>query len=290
MERAETGKGGADRPVGGNAPGDGEGRGGGSEREIAAERTARLFGQDVGNGCLEGGAEVGAVLARQAALLRDQAVARAQERGLEAREGQVAAGTVEQRARQGKAGGVAVLRLALNGRPSGLGQAEELCRLVEGLAWRVVNGAADPFEPVRGMDDQELAMPARDEEKEVGKGGCVGQARGQRVAGEVIDADEREAGDERDGLGAHHARQEPADEPGARGRGDAVKVSQTEAGAGKRLFGDEVYTLGMGAGGDVGDDAPEGRMQIGLAPDDRGEDGALTFARADHGGGGLVAA
>ena len=101
---------------------------------------------------------------------------------------------------------------------------------------------------------------------------------------------QRGVGDERDGLGAHHARQEPADEPGARGRGDAVKVSQTEAGAGKRLFGDEVYTLGMGAGGDVGDDAPEGRMQIGLAPDDRGEDGALTFARADHGGGGLVAA
>ena len=59
---------------------------------------------------------------RQAALLRDQRVALAQHRGLEAREAHVAAGAVQQRARQGKARGIPSRAAASTAGPPGCGR------------------------------------------------------------------------------------------------------------------------------------------------------------------------
>jgi hypothetical protein len=283
-------EGGPDRTIGGHASGHGEGWGGRCQLQIAQERAPGLYGEDVGHGGLEGGAEICAVPKGQAALRGDKRIAGAQERGLEPREGEVAAGPVKQRTRQRQAGGIARAGLGLDGGPAGLWQAQKPRRLVEGFAGGVVDRAADAFEPFGGVDDQELAMPARDEQQEIGKGGRIGQPRGERVAGEVVDPEKGQAGGKRDRLGAGDARQKPADQAGARGRGDAVKVAQGDARPGKRLFGHDIHPFGMGAGGDVGDDAAKGRVEIGLPPDDQGQDGARAIACAHHGGGGFVAA
>ncbi len=59
----------------------------------------------------------------------------------------------------------------------------------------------------------------------------------------------------------------------------------------QRALDDEVGALGMGAGGDLGHDAAEAVVQVGLAEDGVREDAAGALARAgDDGGRGLVAA
>ncbi len=169
-------------------------------------------------------------------------------------------------------------------------QGKEFGRLVKGFAGRVVDGAAEAFEPVGGVDDQELAMPARDEKEQVGKGRAVGQARCERMAGKVVDPQKGQAGGQGDGLGRHHARQDAADEARAGGGGDGVKVAKRDARLRQRLFDDDVDAFGMRPGGDVGDDAAKGRVQVSLPPDNRGKDRARAIARAHDGGGGVVAA
>ena len=93
----------------------------------------------------------------------------------------------------------------------------------------VVDGAAQAAEAVRPLDGQELAVAARDEEHEVGKGEIVGQARRQRMAGEVVDAVERQAAPGGESLGEHDAREHAADQPRPGGNRDGVEIGQAAA-------------------------------------------------------------
>ena len=257
-----------------------------------AERPAGLLGERLRHRRLEAGAEVGAVGAGQPALRRDQPVARPAHRGLEPGERQVAAFAVEKRARKAEAAGVARARLGFDGRTARLRQPEELRDLVEGLARRVVDGAAEAAEAHGTVDGEELAVAARDQQHQVGKADVLDEPRGQRVPGEVVDAPERQPAGGGEALGEHHAGQHPADQPGAGGDGDGVEVGEPDAGPAERGGGDEVQPLGVGAGGDLGHDPAIGVVQRVLADDLGGEDlGARPAgAGADHRGGGVVAA
>jgi len=93
-------------------------------------------------------------------------------------------------------------------------------------------------------------------------------------------------------LGEHHSGEDAADQPGAGGDRHRVDRAEPDAGGGQRRGGDDVEPLGMGAGGDLGDDAAVGIVQRGLAGDLAGEDGADrgAGAAADQRDRGVVAA
>src|SRR5690606_14528692 len=90
------------------------------------------------DGALEGGADVGDVLLRH----RLDGLRRLPHRGLEAGKGEIEPRLADERAREGEAFGIARLRHALDRRPARIGKTEELCRLVEGFAKRIVDGRA----------------------------------------------------------------------------------------------------------------------------------------------------
>ncbi len=92
-------------------------------------------------------------------------------------------------------------------------------------------------------------MPARDQQHQIGKADPVGQPRGQCVARQMVDPDQRLARAEGDALGAHHARQHPADQPGTGGHRHDIHRRERQPGLGQRLFDRQVHLLGMGAGG-----------------------------------------
>ncbi len=95
-----------------------------------------------------------------------------------------------------------------------------------------------------------------------------------------------------DALGEHHPGEDAADEAGAGGDGDGVDGGEGEAGGGEGGAGDGVEALGVGAGGDLGDDAAVAGVQGVLAGDLGGEDGADGAAGdgAHQGDRGVVAA
>ena len=62
----------------------------------------------------------------------------------------------------------------LDGWAAGIVEAEQLRRLVEGLAKRIVQGRAEARVLADILDDEKLRVPARDEQQEIGKA----QARG----------------------------------------------------------------------------------------------------------------
>ncbi len=155
----------------------------------------------------------------------------------------------------GEAVGVAGARGLLDGGSAGMREAEQFRGLVEGFAERVVDGGAEADVAADILDQQQLRMPAGDEEQHVGRPEIFGEAGGQRVSFEVVDGDQRQAVDERDRLRRREADQQPADQAGAGGCRNRREVAETDAGLGQRRSDDFVETFDMGARGDLGDDA-----------------------------------
>ena len=104
---------------------------------------------------------------------------------------------------------------------------------------------------------------------------------------DVVDADQRHVQRQRQHLGRADADQQRADQ--AR-RVDARRRSRSRSsrtsGLPQRLVDDGQQPLQVGAGRDLGHDAAEARVQVGLRGDDVGEDGRLV---GEDGGGGFVA-
>ncbi len=122
-------------------------------------------------------------------------------------------------------------------------------------------------------------MPARHEQRQIGKRHRAGQPRRQRMARQMVDTDEREPARRRQTLGEHHAGKHAADQTGAGGDRDGVDVVERRAGRGQRRPGDDVEPFGMGAGRDLGHDAAIGRVQALLTHDLGGKDRADRRAR-----------
>ena len=65
-------------------------------------------------------------------------------------------------------------------------------------------------------------MAARYQKHQVGKGDTIGKLRGQRMPREVIDADQGQTRRRAQALGAHYAREDPANQAWSSGDGDRV--------------------------------------------------------------------
>src|SRR6516164_7489304 len=118
----------------------------------------------IGDRRLERRCEVGPVLPRKRAD-RERRHLLAQRR-LEAREREVAARPPLERPRQRVARGVTGLRGALDRGTAGKSQAQQLRALVEGFARSIVYRGAEAAIAADALDDEQLAMPARDQQQE----------------------------------------------------------------------------------------------------------------------------
>ena len=90
----------------------------------------------------------------------------------------------------------------------------------------VVDGRAEADVIADAAHRDELRVPAGGEEEQVGEADAVGEARRQGMALEVVDGEQRLAGDERQRLGRGQPDQDAADQPRTGGRGDAVEIGE----------------------------------------------------------------
>ena len=115
---------------------------------------------NVGNRLLEARGKIGDVLiAERRAGLRLVA-----ERGLEAGEREMRLGAPEHRPRQ-RNGRAPTRSMALDLGAAGIGKAEQLGRLVEGFAQRIVERRAEPLIGTDILDDDGLGMAAGDQQQ-----------------------------------------------------------------------------------------------------------------------------
>ena len=84
---------------------------------------------------------------------------------------------------------------------------------------------------------------------------------------QVVHADERRPGGERDAFRRSHPHQERPDEPGADRHGHAVEVTEPDPGRVERLLEQRVQRLDMRASGDLGHHAAEPLVQMDLGGD-----------------------
>ena len=104
---------------------------------------------------------------------------------------------------------------------------------------------------------------------------------------DVVDGDEGPLPGEGEGFGGGDADEQAADEAGAVGDGDCIKLfgGFGDAGGGEGFIDDGVEGFKVSAGGDFRDDAAEFGVEVDLRGDDIGEDVA---AIAHDGGGGFI--
>lgn len=233
---------------------------------------------------------------RRRGEIRDVLLARGAEpfdhvphRGLEAREREVAAGAPLHRPGQVEPRRVAAARRALDRGPARIAEAEKLRHLVEGFPRRIVDGRAETDVVADAAHDEKLAMAAGDEEKQVGELDAVRQARGERVPLEVIDGDEGDVADEREGLRHRRADHDAADEPGPARHCDAVEIGKAESARLERALHDHVEHVEMRTRRDFRHDAAEGLMGFELRLDEVRENPRPALIGDDRRGG-LVAA
>ena len=220
------------------------------------DRVRRPLDKTIANRSLQTGGEIGQVLfgKRTGVTARHHGFA---QRGLEAGEGEIAAGSALEGSGQGKARGVAIGGHALDGGTAGKSQTQQLRALVEALARRVVNGSAEASVAPDAFHDQQLTMPSGDQEQKKRERHGVREPRGKGMALEVIDGDERQVAGERHGFREHHAHHDAADETGTAGRGDAIEIVPTNAGFRQRAVHEPVEMCEMGARRHFGHDTAE---------------------------------
>ena len=137
----------------------------------------------------------------------------------------------DQRPRQRHGRRVALGRQLFDRRAAGIGQAEQLRRLVERLAGRIVDRRRQPAVVADRRALRAAGNARPNQQQQIGKIEIgIDQPRAQRVAFEMIDRDERLAGAERDALAREQRDHHPADQAGPRGRGDGVDLGDRLAG------------------------------------------------------------
>ena len=108
----------------------------------------------------------------------DTGVAGTQDRAFEAGKREMRFGGTEQRARERDGLGIALGCRAFDGRATGETEAEQFRGLVERLARRIVDGRCQPPVTPDTLDAEQLSMPARHQQQQIGKFEIgIGQAR-----------------------------------------------------------------------------------------------------------------
>lgn len=187
-------------------------------------------------------------------------------------------------------------RIALDGRAAGETQTQKFGRLVKGFAHRIVNRGAEATIFANALDNQQLAVAARDKQQQVGKGQAMGQPYREGVPFQVIDTDERQAARRRNAFGRHQTDNDAANQARPRCDGNTIKLAPVDIGLFQGVFYQPVEVLDMGASGDFGHNTTKSAMRLDLGKNGIGQDFAACLAlarcgmRAHNGGGGFVAA
>ncbi len=198
-----------------------------------------------------------------------------------------------QRAVQLRAGEMHSFRVAIFGqsvdnRPAGIAQSDRPCRFVERFARRVVSGATEDTILAVSADKRQIGVAAGDNETYKGKLKIrVAKEVGVNVALQVVDTNEREVEDGRDGLRGRDTDQESTKKAGPVRYSDRLDLSKTGARRVESFLEDWINQLDMLARRDFGDNAAEPRMQINLGGHDVGKDFASVL---DDRRGSLIAA
>lgn len=260
-------------------------------RQVQAQRPARFFGQHIGDRHLEARAKIGPVGGGQAALFVHDPVTHPQKRGLQAGKGHVATLAIQQGPGKRIPGCIATAGFGFDRRATRLRQTKKAGRLVECLSGCVVYGAAQPRETVSALHQKKLAMPARDQQHQVGIIDLIRQPWCQGVACKVVHPDQGQTGADGKALGAHDPRQNAADQAGPCGHRDGIHIGKGHTCAHQCLFHANVDFLGVGPGCDLGYDTAKCRMQIGLSQHDGRHDFRRIRAALPHNGcRGIIAA
>ena len=112
--------------------------------------------------------------------------------------------------------GIAAQRFLLDQRTARIAEAEQFRRLVESLADRVVDRAAEPQIIADAAHAENLGMAAGGEKQAIGKRRRIGEPRGQRMRFQMIDRDQRLVVRKRDRLGRGQPDDDAADQARAR--------------------------------------------------------------------------
>ena len=209
------------------------------------------LGEHVAGGALEGGGDV--CTAERLSLLLF-VVAVVDEGGFQAAVRKVAAVPLKH---FGKGNVRAALpRELFDVRAAGVRQAEHARGLVEGFAGGVVARGAHDLKFRIALRIQNGGMPAAREQGDEGRGeGRLGKVCRRHVTADVVDGDERDAQRIGKGLGEGEPHEQRADQPRAVGDGDGVEFAGGNARLGEGALHRRADGVGMGAGGDFGNDA-----------------------------------
>ncbi len=204
-----------------------------------------------------------------------------EQRRLEAREREIVAALTAQDVRERERPGVTVARQRLERRTAGVAQAEQPCALVEGLARGVVARAAEADRRRVVGDVEHERVPAggehaceRRRERERGEPQC------RDVAEQVIDRDERQAARIRERLARREPDEQRPDQPGSLRHRDRVDRIERRTRVGERRLEHRHDELEVAPRGDLGHDAAEAGVEIGL----RGADARAHLAGAGDDG------
>jgi hydroxymethylbilane synthase len=192
--------------------------------------------------------------------------------GFEARKGKIIALGPGQGPRQSKTRGIAAARRLLDSRPARKPQPQQLRRLVKGLAHGIVDGRTQPPELPHPLANEQLAVPARNQQQQIGIGNALHQPRRQRMRLQVVEGDKRLAAGQRQRLGHGEPDGNPADKPRPGRHRNPVQLIKPQPRITQRALDDRVDQFRMRAGRDLGDDAPIGPVRIELAGDHVGQD------------------
>ena len=162
-------------------------------------------------------------------------------------------------------------RIGLDRRAARIAEAEQLGDLVEGLADGVVDGRPEPQVTAHAAHEKQLAMAARDQQKQKRVADRARQAGAQGMALQVVDGEEGLAGRRRDRLAHGRADHDAADQAGSCGRGHPVQIAEAQTGCGHGAADQPVQMVEMGAGGNLGHDAFVGPVVVNLGQQGFGE-------------------
>ena len=174
-----------------------------------------------------------------------------------------------------------------DGRATRVGEAEDFGDFVEPLADGVVAGGADDFEVIMALHVDDLGVATGDDGGEKRKFWLMAaEPVSVDVGFEVVSRIEGDIVDDGNSAGGESADKERADEAGGVSDGDGVKVFYGQVGVGESLVDDGEDGFDMATGGNFGNDATVGGMDVDLRDDNIREDG---LAILNNGGGSFVA-
>jgi hypothetical protein len=180
--------------------------------------------------------------------------------------------------------------VSAHSRPARQAQPQELGRLVEGLAQSVVDGGAEPLVAADVVHEEELGVAARDQQQQIGRAQPLGEAHGERVCLQMIDAHQRALAHEGDRFRGRDADQEAADQAGSGRHRHRVETGKVDASLAHGLADDLVQAFHVCARGNLRHDAAVAAMLLPLRPHHVGKDASAAVHTAlDDGGCRLVA-